>query len=120
MLYSKLTFLKPLRNVVERYPTILRIANQSNAKITRETVDRCPDGWNTCLNVGIACSCWKYFSDGNISHAWVRSDTTLLGVSFPNSERVNDTCKGYGSGRGLGETTLRNLCTALSILLHVR
>ena len=88
-------FLKPLRNVVERYPTILRIANQSNAKITRETVDRCPDGWNTCLNVGIECSCWKYFSDGNISHAWVRSDTTPLGVSFPNSERVNDTCKGY-------------------------
>jgi len=88
-------FLKPFRNVVERCPTILRTANQSNTKITQETVVRCPDGWNTCLNVGIKCSCWKYSMDWDISHAWVRDDTTSFAVSTPSSERENDSCKGY-------------------------
>ena len=88
-------FLKPLRNVVERCPTVLRTANQNNTKITQETVGRCPDGWNTCLKVGTECSCWKYFTDGNISHAGVRDDITPLPVSTPNSERGNDSCQGY-------------------------
>lgn len=88
-------FLKPLRNVVDRHPTVLRTANQSNTKITRETVVRCPDGWSTCLKVGIKCSCWKHLTDGGVNHAWVRVGNTSLSISTPNSERENDSCKGY-------------------------
>lgn len=57
-------FLKLSRNVVKGYPTILRTAIQSNAMVTKETVVRCPVGWNTRLRIGLECSYQKRLTGG--------------------------------------------------------
>jgi hypothetical protein len=87
--------LKPSRNVVNGCPTIQRTAIQSNTMATQETVDRCPDGWNTRSKIGIECSYRNYFTDGNSDHGRVRMDATPFIVFIPDSGRENVSCKGY-------------------------
>lgn len=110
-------FLKPLSNVVEGCPTILRTAIQSNTMVTQETVDRCPAGWNTCLKVGVECSYRTYFTDGGMNHGWDRMSVTPSKAFIPGSGWENVSCKGYRQClRYYVDETDVNLGTVLSSL----
>ena len=113
-------FLKLSRNVVKGYPTILRTAIQSNAMVTKETVVRCPVGWNTRLRIGLECSYRKRLTEGGVKHAWFIMNSTSDRIFITGSERENDSCKGYRQYlRHYDDDTDVNLGTTLICLRNL-